>query len=190
MTRRGNSRSRRAPFRRPNPLVLILCGAEKTESAYFTGLRKLRQNPALSIKIKEKGVDPVKLVRYAAKIRQEQEFDEVWCVVDVDNFDLKPAVGEARDLGIELVVSNPCFEYWLLLHHEHCTAHLKDYEATARRLKKHLPDYDKTKLRFADFAELIDQATKRARAGCPAGKSPHESNPATGVWRLVEAVDA
>ncbi|GAB3572938.1 hypothetical protein GCM10027445_31290 [Amycolatopsis endophytica] len=88
MTRRENSRNRRSPFREPNPLVLIVCGGEKAESVYFAALKKQQRNAAIRIKIREKGVDPVKLVHYAAKISDENGYDEVWCVVDVDSFDL------------------------------------------------------------------------------------------------------
>ncbi|MFL6141746.1 MAG: RloB family protein [Labedaea sp.] len=42
--------------------------------------------------------------------RQADDFDEIWCVVDVDQFDLAAATSLARDRGIRLAVSNPCFE--------------------------------------------------------------------------------
>jgi hypothetical protein len=50
--------------------------------------------------------------------------DEVWCVFDVDEH---PKLAEARDQananGIQLAVSNPCFELWLLLHFQEHRAH-------------------------------------------------------------------
>jgi len=56
-----------------------------------------------------------------ANSRREKEvnllYNSVWCVFDVDDH---PRVADARqmaaDNGIELAISNPCFELWLLLH--------------------------------------------------------------------------
>lgn len=47
-----------------------------------------------------------------------QEDDEKWLVVDVDKFEkqLREVGQHCIDAGIQLAVSNPCFEYWLLLH--------------------------------------------------------------------------
>ena len=44
--------------------------------------------------------------------------DEVWVVIDVDRYhEHLPEVAKlCHDVGYNLAVSNPCFEYWLLLH--------------------------------------------------------------------------
>ena len=44
-------------------------------------------------------------------------FEAVWCVFDVDQHPhLTTAVEEARTAGIDVAVSSPSFELWLLLH--------------------------------------------------------------------------
>ncbi|HEX6077763.1 MAG TPA: hypothetical protein VFZ32_21200 [Micromonosporaceae bacterium] len=53
------------------------------------------------------------------------------------------------------------------------------------RLRKHVPDYDKTTLRFADHSLGIGEAILRARKLHPDGTDVG-ANPSTGVWRLVE----
>jgi hypothetical protein len=114
--------------------------------------------------------------------------DEVWCVVDVDEFDISEALTAAAKKGVNLAISNPCFEYWLLLHFELCTAPLARYDDVQRRLTKHVPRYDKTRLCFADFAPGVDDALQRARSRCGAPGEEHVRNPSTGVWALVQQV--
>lgn len=84
-----------------------------------------------------------------------------------------------------MFTSNPCFEYWLLLHFERYTAALRDYDHVADRLRRHVADYDKTKLRFSDYATRIADAIVRGKVGCPTGNQ-HEVDPSSGMWMLVE----
>jgi hypothetical protein len=112
--RRENSSSRRAPFREPRKQILIVCGGTRTEPDYFEGLKRSRRNPAVQVKVVGKGIDPEQLVAHAHRVRGDH--DEVWCVVDTDEFDIAKAVRVADKLKVRLAVSNPCFELWLLLH--------------------------------------------------------------------------
>lgn len=59
--------------------------------------------------------------------------------------------------------------------------------AAAPLLRKHLPGYDKTALRFQDYAAFVADACERAQALDPTGEE-HALNPSTGVWQLVELV--
>lgn len=187
MTRRENAQHRRPPRRRSRPLILIVCGARCTEPQYFAGLRDTLRSPAVDIRIAQQAKAPAQVVQYASSFarRSVQDFDEIWCVVDVDHFELEEAIGLARQHGIELAVSNPCFELWLLLHHDDCRAALNDCTAARHRLLKQLPNYDKTRLDFAPFASSVVKATMRAKALDPSGTN-HERNPSTSVWRLAE----
>ncbi len=120
--------------------------------------------------------------------RAEGTHDEVWCVVDVDDFDLDKAVTTARRLRINLAISNPCFEFWLLLHFEACSAPLTCYGDVAKRLVKHVPGVSKTALRFADYESGVESAVTRARKQNGEPGAEHGSNPSTGVWALVEKI--
>ena len=143
----------------------------------------------MTVRIRSEGVDPVRLVRAAAAYRDRAlaEYDEVWCVVDVDQFDMDNAVVEARRRDVRLAVSHPCFELWLLLHHADCRAFCRDCHEVKRLLRKHVPLYDKTKPVFADFEAGIGDAVKRARDLDPTG-AEHRRNPSTNVWQLVERI--
>lgn len=187
MTRRESSQRRREPVRRSRPLILLVCGAKCTERQYFAGLRDSLDNRAVDIVITQQAKSPLQVVNYASSYLQHsaKDFDEVWCVVDVDDFDLVPAVRAAKRAGVELVVSNPCFEVWLLLHHEDHRSALPQCSAAHQRLTGHVPGYDKTRLDFVSFSKGVAVATRRAKAIEPSG-ARHECNPSTSVWRLVE----
>jgi RloB-like protein len=170
--------------------VLVYCGGAQTEPAYFEGLRRSIVTPRVVVEVRYKGVSPLQLLRIAAdhvRRHTDHSYDEVWCVVDVDEFDIGAASQEAERLAIRLAVSNPCFELWLLLHHADHRAHSQNCSKVIECLVKHLPAYDKARLNIADFLPGIIEAVVRARA--LDGDGPHEyPNPSTNVWRLVETV--
>lgn len=70
--------------------------------------------------------DPLGVVNRAIELRKEcirrgdlEESDEVWCIVDVNGHtNMNDAEQKAQAKGIHLAISNPCFEYWVLLHFE------------------------------------------------------------------------
>ncbi|MQY22796.1 hypothetical protein NRB20_59180 [Nocardia sp. RB20] len=74
----------------------------------------------------------------------------------------------------------------MLLHFEKCDAALPGYRDVKRRLEKHLPDYDKSALRFSDFVAGLADAVGRAKTRSGTAGDEHRNNPSTGVWKLVE----
>lgn len=177
---------RRAPRRAARPRLLIVCGSERTEPQYLIGLRDFLDNRAVDVRIVRHPRSPAQVVAYAAKIATA-DFDEVWCVLDVDEFDIATAAARADKASIELAVSNPCFELWLLLHHEDYQNALRDCRAVLVRLRRHLPMYEKAKVDFGDYAKTVPNAVTRAKALDPTG-SDHTKNPSSSMWRLVEKI--
>jgi hypothetical protein len=159
-------------------VLAVCCG--QTEKAYLDGLKRVVH--PVTLKPVVKVGSPEQLVGYAAKLRDQGagSYDEVWCVVDVDDFDIPKAVTAAAKAGISLAVSDPCFELWLLLHFADHRAHVKDAVAACALLAKHVPGYDK-KLDYAAFDAGVVAAIGRAKVLKP-------GNPSTDVWRLVEVV--
>ncbi|MDX2967809.1 RloB family protein [Kribbella solani] len=184
MPRRENRSRRRGPLRTARPRLLVVIGSLRTEQDYLIGLRDSAGTRAVDIQLVRKAKSPTAVVAYAANFvaRAPDDFDEVWCVYDVDEFEVEPASREAARHRFQLAVSDPCFELWLLLHHEDCAAFLNGYREVERRLRKHLPGYDKTRLDFADHADGVGDAIRRAE------KLGDSGNPSTDMWRLATRI--
>ena len=129
-------------------------------------------------------------VRRRPRKHAEREFDEIWCVFDTDNHvHLSQAIAEARQGGIKVAVSNPCFELWLVLHVQDQTAYIHRHavQHEAKRLGlsdgKRIAEAAKNTFiaRFQDARQRA-QALDQLHAG---NNSPGRSNPSTDVWRLV-----
>ncbi|HEX7181375.1 MAG TPA: RloB family protein [Thermoanaerobaculia bacterium] len=196
----GQGLSRRSPRYEPTRRILVLCEGEVTEPEYFRALRRASVNTQVEIVIEGCGEDPKALVERAAERKKSSDrvarerdehlwYDEIWCVFDVDDHARLPdARQQARDNGLRLAVSNPCFEIWALLHFQPQTAYLERDKAR-NRLKTHLPDYDK-ELPFDRLRPGYEEAVRRAegldrtceRNGCPG------DNPSTGVYVLTERI--
>jgi hypothetical protein len=116
-------------------------------------------------------------------------YDSVWCVFDIDKH---PAVGEARkmarDNGIDLAISNPCIELWLLLHFSENPG-MQDPAAMKKKLKKYVPAYDKH-VDYETYSAGYSQAVARASKMDQLAEEAHEPhrNPTTGVYRLTELI--
>jgi hypothetical protein len=186
--RRENSGARRPPTRTPLTRILVVCGGEKTEPVYFQGLKRLRRLPSVQIDVTNHRGDPDRVVAHAVAKRATGDFDQVWCVLDVDEFRFNRAVPAADRDDIRLAISNPCFEVWLLLHHADATRAFTNAKAVVRELRKHVKGYDKTRLRFEqDFAPGVDVAVRRGQAITDGGNALGR-NPSTSVWRLVQKI--
>jgi len=122
--REGSGR-RRGPFREPARTLLIVCGSRETERQYLQGLKDHVRNPAVSVVFRAKVCAPSQLVEYARKLREQNRagYDDVWCVVDVDEFtDLPKKEGvEAAALRAQKLdptgedhARNPSTNVWLL----------------------------------------------------------------------------
>ena len=77
-----------------------------------------------------------KAVRIAGEQRKAQaKYAGVWVVVDKDNYE-ETELQEAQKLGkqknIDLIVSVPCFEIWLLWHLQECGSYLTTPQAQER----------------------------------------------------------
>lgn len=197
----GEDIARRGPRREPRKRILVLCEGEVTEPLYFKNLRAELRTSLVEVEVEGHGAGPKTLVERASLRKRESDryaqkeqdaflaYDEIWCVFDVDEHaKLADARQQARDKGIELAVSNPCFELWALLHFQSQTAYL-ERQAARSRLKAHLPGYDKD-LPFARLRTSYGEAVRRAaqlerrceERGCPG------DNPSTGVHRLTERI--
>ena len=178
--------------------ILVVCEGTRTEFNYFSGLVDDYRLSTVNVKVKGLGKDPRALVHEAINLqRQEQQLDEeydtIYCVFDRDrHHHFESASEKARNSGINLARSWPCFEYWLLLHFEYSRRLYQDASKTAcencvRDLKKFLPDYEKNTVGlFGKLIDLLDNAKQYARRALQEAKATGNPNPSTEVHLLVE----
>ncbi|MEY9847422.1 hypothetical protein ABH940_004514 [Streptacidiphilus sp. BW17] len=168
-------------------MLLLVCGAKVTERNYFNGLRDAFRSSNVRIKVVTEPKSPVQVVEKAAEIFEDERdsFDECWAVFDVDEFDMTAAVALAGKRNVRLAISNPCFEFWLLLHFCNYSGSLADFRAVLGKLKKYCPRYDKSRIRFSDYVQGVLGAIDRARV---IDEKSEEliPNPSSGVWRIAE----
>jgi hypothetical protein len=164
-----------------------VCGGQRTEKDYFNGLRDAFRAANIVIKVHGSSGAPLAVVKKAYELFTEDsdQFDECWAVFDVDDFDISNALKEARQREVNVAVSNPCFEYWLLLHFCEHRSYITTKQVATKILNS-LPSYDKTGLRMRDFSDGVKDATRRARQGCPIDGPVN--NPGTHVWRIAEKI--
>jgi hypothetical protein len=116
MARDSNSFKRQKPKFKPQPTVLIICEDSKSGKRYLEDASQHFRVKVL-VKITHCGkTDPLNIVKKA--IQSQGKFDYVFCAIDRDTHE---TFDEARNLAknskkVEVIVSYPCFEFWLLLH--------------------------------------------------------------------------
>lgn len=121
-------------YRRPRKLhkrLIVVCEGRKTEYFYFSSLRTLlvRAELAALKVIPGRGSTPIDVVQLAIRHRDAdiaegifEEGDRVYALIDVDPHDrskeqpLDTALQMARNSGIQVLLSNPSFEVWILCH--------------------------------------------------------------------------
>lgn len=142
----GKARHRdygRKPGKRSAALVYLCCEGEKTEPFY---LRSLTQELRLSqVKIYG-GCRHVGEV--CDRIAPGDQDAEVFWLFDAEGPDggvrVDDYLKQAGKEKIKPVVSNPCFEYWLLLHFERASGDFLSAASVIDALKKYIPNYNKS----------------------------------------------
>jgi hypothetical protein len=202
----GRPLKRSVATRKPRKTLLVFCEGQRTEPEYFDGLKRLpsvRHAAAVDIRVEtgRGGSVPRTLVSMAVDARnraigEEGEIDEFWCVFDVEwprnHPDLKGAIDQARQNGIELAISNPCFEIWLILHFQDRSAWLDN--DNARRLRQRLDGSTDKGLNVVVYMPRKGEALRRAAEldtrHAQNGTYFPDNNPSSGMHRLIASVES
>ncbi|WP_219988817.1 RloB family protein [Leucothrix pacifica] len=118
--------------------------------------------------------------------------DEAWLVVDKDEWSdsqLNELYQWSASTGqYGLALSNPKFEYWLLLHYEQGKG-VSSSRSCTERLNRYIKNYDKGIEGKLPTLEQVKNAVERAklRDTPPCKDWPRESGQST-VYKLVEAI--
>lgn len=169
-----------------------------TEPEYLRAFKRLpavRRQTTVRIEIAPDAAVPYPLVEAAAARAQDPELDEVWCFIDVEAPTPHPRLAEAvelaRQAGVRLAISNPCFELWLVLHERDWNRPATSTHEMQARAQS-LPGVSR---KHVDVTLLASrhEAVRRARAlaarhADDGARLPHD-NPSSSVYTFIETFD-
>ena len=191
--RRSFSRpSAQRPYRK---LFVLAVEGTVTEPQYFQMFNSevsIIQVKCLKGSHKSGPLHVLKRMRKYLEDAELRKTDEAWLVVDKDEWSDKQLNELYKwSVGIDqygLALSNPKFEYWLLLHYEDGNG-VSSPRICTERLSRHIKNYDKGIDGKLPSLEQVKNAIKRAklRDNPPCENWPKESGKTT-VYRLVESI--
>ena len=203
LAKERNKLARRKASRANLPTALIVCEGKKTEPAYLRGLlEQLRVNPA-NAQIVEgiSDTDAVSVVKRAKQLFEASpDFDHVLVVLDAEQNNLPPALklasvqlrrADRQKISIQPIITNPCFEFWLLLHFTFTTKAYRNFTDLRDDLLAYLPNYQKADRNiFTLCAHGLDAALANAIKLKAALKSSNADCPDTDMHVLVKLLQS
>ncbi|AWI34819.1 RloB family protein [Helicobacter apodemus] len=180
----------------PKQVILIVYEGEKTEKNYFETLKKqLNLTNANIIIDPDSNPSPSSVVKYAKqKLKQNpNEYDAIYCVFDRDRHrDFNKALNMVKNTIIQTIVSDPCFEFWILLHFNKTKKifgisggspckEVQEEKAFRKNVKNYAKDYD--------FKEIITQHLETAINYAKEINSQNEAQRQTPYTQVVVLVE-
>lgn len=189
----------RGRFRRPDPtrsyrkIFHVFMEGTKTEPLYFEIFRSYSNVSIKPYPSNKKNSAKQIFNRVKKFISREKPIksDELWIMVDIDNnkkedlHDIKEWCKKKH--GRALAVSNPKFEYWLLLHFDKGDD-LRGAESVVKRLEKYLPSFSKSNLDLPKLQLAIPTAILHAKAKISQCEDWYTDYHTT-VFQLVEKIE-
>ena len=183
----------------------MVCEGKETEGLYFEPLRERLAIPRTDVEIVGLGAEITSVVEEAVRRRDSRKreakkssvvvpYDEVWIVIDTEFRNDNPAWSggwrRAQDQRLKVAWSNPCVEYWLLLHFKKTGRAFNDKRSLRDSLRKYLPQFEKGSSCFASLEPHIPRAVKHAKeiqsSQWQDTPDPIDCNSGTTVHQLVQ----
>ncbi len=106
-------------------VVWIACEGDVAEPRYLDGVKYYYRTRGVNLEIVEREDSSPKAVLEAIlktkKSRASNSNDLFWIIIDRDRWTnkmLSEVAQQCSDSGIGMALSNPCFEFWQLLHYQ------------------------------------------------------------------------
>lgn len=172
-----------SPSLRMRKIALVICAGE-TEVCYINLLKSRYKSPNRIISHIEGTKIKPSLVEKRTKELKISQWDKVHTFLMYD-MDVQAINEKLHRCKAEMLLSNPCFEIWLLLHAKDQKAAIET-DALIKELKKSAPVWKNySKSAFTDTQKSFlndntDLAVSRAK------KLREFLNPSTGIYKLIE----
>ncbi|MEA2034102.1 MAG: RloB family protein [Euryarchaeota archaeon] len=195
-------KTKKLPLR---PLVLIYTDGH-TELNYFrlkksslTGRKNIKiETRIANIKSGKKFVDYAKK-HISSNYERLNGGDRVYCVFDMDTAndeDIRRAIS-SMPRHMDLIISNPDFEFWFLLHYQYYQGRLGNREPI-RKLREHERNYEKPQVKeiYDSLKDREENALKNAerlrRYHKSNGSDLHSTstNPYTNVDEIISFINS
>ena len=184
----------RTPRRSTRKKAVIYTNGEVTEHSYLQSLRSLIRNQRIEIRLES--TSPLRMVNKAIRDRKRDRKnvsapEDLYAVVfDHDNFNCVPsACSLAEENGFLVADSEPCFEYWLILHftryNRPCSA-----SELKRELLKYDPKFSKEKSKFHStfYIDRLPSALDNLQARKRDAEYP--CNPSSNMDLLIRGLES
>lgn len=138
------------------PIIVLICeGRNQTETKYFNHFNK-RENPYNLKILPSEATDPKNMAKKARETIDNLQLDKslgdrVFCLVDLDlsTQQLKKVEEEKnkntrKKCKVEFILSNPCFEAWLLFYFVPHPKVEQSSQKVKEQLKKYVPQYSES----------------------------------------------
>ena len=198
---------RRKPSLEPKRRFILFCEGENTETEYFKAISRTCSKTLIAVEthggvgvpktIASKTIEKARSLGLTPKSRRKkdsyEERDQVWAIFDRDEhprFD--EAVTDCEKQNVRVARSNPCFEFWLILHEQDYNRP-EDRHAMQKLLAKLRQEYDPDGSKTPDCDDLVkrveaaEQRGERGLQNRESGGDPY-GNPSTTVGRLTRAI--
>lgn len=185
--------------RRTATQFIVACEGERGEEIYLLALtQNLRRVDLLTLPT---GADGRSAPRHLLQRLQKWKTDNralaqdarLWMVFDVDHHfepnhapETHAVLSEAKRDGIEVAISNPRFELWLLLHFEDVNDCPGDF--CEQRLKEHLGAYNHARYNPTFLAPRLAEAIRRAQTLDVTPDARLPNYPGSQIYRLMLAI--
>ena len=191
---------RKVETRNPLPVFALFTEGDVTERDYFRPIiGSLSRSKKASARIEGSHSSPARLVELAIKHKTETRIADastfqVWCIFDVEaphpHSDLEGAISNAKRNNINLAISNPCFELWLILHYQDYGKSITTSAAVTlrNRLDKSKGKEVDSKIYIGRLSEAIDRARGLTTKHQEARRRVPDNNPSSDVYLLLEAM--
>ena len=203
--RNTDSYKRLQGSKEPRKSILIVCEGSKTEPIYFNSLKRVLRLAMVEVDIIGEGAAPITVVDRAIELREERRrlakksvtkaaYEVVYCVVDVEApkaESLSRAMTKARDNKLEVILSNPCFEYWYILHFRKTSAPFGTSQEVKSALRQEHRAYCESDTTIFDVvyektADAIKHSKEVLREQHLNAENLSDCNPSTHVHKIVE----
>ena len=176
-----------SPSLRMRKIALVICEGE-TEVCYINLLKTWYKSPIRIVSHIEGTKITPSLVEKRTKGLKISQFDKVYTFLMYD-MDVQTINEKLQKCKAEMLLSNPCFEIWLLLHAKDQKAAIET-DALIKELKKSTPVWKNySKSAFTDTQKsFLKNNTDVAVARAKELREFH--NPSTGIYKLVEMLSS